>query len=72
MSIDQTNVVRIPQRELRCVGVGRDAENDKALCFYFSRPVTDDEMWFLHEVMQRAVYLTPDASKPRMDGASTN
>ncbi|WP_316205762.1 hypothetical protein [Bradyrhizobium sp. SZCCHNS1012] len=39
---------------LKCCGAGRDAENDKALCFYFSRKPTDDEMRFLHAVMQRA------------------
>ena len=40
---------------LTCPGVGRDKDNISALQFYFSRPVTDDEMRFLHEVMQRAV-----------------
>jgi len=40
---------------LKCPGVGRDAENEKSLAFYFNRKVTDDEMRFLHEVMQRAV-----------------
>lgn len=52
-------VVRIERlkTDLECPGVGRDAENDKALCFYFNRPVTDDEMRFLHEVMERAVPL---------------
>jgi hypothetical protein len=40
---------------LKCPGVGRDKDNSKALQFYFNRPVTDDEMRFLHEVMQRAV-----------------
>lgn len=44
--------------KLSCPGVGRDAENDKSLCFYFSRKVTDDEMRYLHEVMQRAVAIT--------------
>src|SRR6185312_488697 len=47
-----------PSPELRCPGVGRDAENQKALCFYFNRPVSDDEMRFLHEVMQRAVAIS--------------
>jgi hypothetical protein len=40
---------------LKCPGVGRDKDHDRALAFYFSRPVTDDEMRYLHEVMQRAV-----------------
>ena len=45
--------------ELKCPGVGRDAENDKSLCFYFSRRISDDEMRYLHEVMQRAVAARP-------------
>lgn len=44
---------------LKCPGLGRDAENSKALVFYFNRPVTDGEMRFLHEVMQRTVALMP-------------
>lgn len=43
--------------KLKCPGVGRDAENEKSLCFYFDRKPTDDEMRYLHEVMQRAVAL---------------
>lgn len=42
------------REQLRCPGVGRDAENEKSLCFYFNRKPTDDEMRYLHEVMQRA------------------
>lgn len=42
-------------RPLTCPGCGRDKDNISALQFYFSRPVTDDEMRFLHEVVQRAV-----------------
>jgi hypothetical protein len=45
---------------LRNPGVGRDAENDKALCFYYSRRVTDYEMRFLHGVMERAVACMPE------------
>lgn len=44
---------------LRCPGIGRDKDNIAALQFYFSRKVTDDEMRFLHEVMQRAVACMP-------------
>lgn len=50
---------------LKCPGVGRDKDNAQALAFYFSRPVTDDEMRFLHDVMQRAV-----ASIPKQTGVS--
>ncbi len=48
-----------PAEDLKCPGVGRDAENDKALVFYLSRKVTDEEMRFLHDVMQRAVIMAP-------------
>jgi len=44
---------------LKCPGVGRDKDNLSALQFYFSRRVTDDEMRFLHEVIQRAVACLP-------------
>jgi hypothetical protein len=39
---------------LKCYGAGRDAENEQVLCFHFNRKPTDDEMQFLHAVMQRA------------------
>lgn len=45
----------IQKDDLKCPGVGRDADNEKSLCFYFDRKPTDDEMRYLHEVMQRAV-----------------
>jgi hypothetical protein len=44
---------------LKCPGVGRDKDCISALEFYFSRPVTDDEMRFLHDVMQRAAACVP-------------
>ena len=47
---------------LKCPGVGRDKDCINALEFYFSRPVTDDEMRFLHEAMQRAVASVPTRS----------
>lgn len=51
MAADIVNI----KSELKCPGVGRDVENEKALCFYFNRQVSDDEMQYLHEVMQRTV-----------------
>lgn len=57
-------VVPFPSHELRVPGCGRDAENEKALVFSFSRKVTDDEMRFLHECLQRAVHIAPEASRP--------
>jgi hypothetical protein len=47
--------------DLRCNGVGRNAEWPKSLIFYFSRIPTDDEMRFLHDVMKRAAHLIPEA-----------
>lgn len=44
---------------LKCPGVGRDKDCISALEFYFSRPVTDNEMRFLHDVMQRAAACLP-------------
>ena len=52
-----------PERNLKCPGVGRDKDCISALQFYFSRPVTDDEMRFLHEVVQRAVACMPRATQ---------
>jgi len=49
-----TDLRLISATPLKCPGVGRDAGNDRSLCFYFNRKPTDDEMRYLHEVMQRA------------------
>lgn len=46
-------------RPLRCSGAGRDKDCVTALQFYFNRPVTDAEMRFLHEVVQRGAALIP-------------
>lgn len=48
--------------DLKCNGVGRDAEHDRAVCFYFTRKVTDAEMRFLHDCMQRAAIMAPSAA----------
>ena len=53
-----------PREQLRCPGAGRDEENPNALVFYFSRPVSDDEMRFLHDVMQRAALLNTVRNGP--------
>lgn len=58
-----TEPIPFPKREQSALsnpGVGRDASNAKSLCFYFSRPVTDDEMRFPHDVMQRACACMPE------------
>ena len=43
--------------ELECPGVGRDAENDRVIKFYFNRNVSDEEMAYLYDVMQRAALM---------------
>lgn len=52
--------------DLKCPGVGRDADNDKALAFYFNRRPSDDEMRYLHEVMQRAAVCSPIDPPPSL------
>ncbi len=52
------------RQPLKCPGVGRDKDCISALQFYFSRPVTDDEMRFLHEVVQRAVACRNEMTAP--------
>lgn len=47
--------------KLSCPGVGRDKDCVSALEFYFSRRVTDDEMRFLKDVIDRAVVCMPSA-----------
>lgn len=49
--------------KLKCPGVGRDRDCTNALQFYFNRPVTDDEMRFLHEVIERAVACSPETTE---------
>lgn len=44
---------------LRCPAIGRDGENPKTLVIYLNRRATDDEMRFLHEVLQRAARCAP-------------
>jgi hypothetical protein len=53
-------------RPLKCPGVGRDKDCISALQFYFNRPVTDDEMRFLHEVVQRAAVCMPETIASRI------
>lgn len=51
---------------LKCPGVGRDKDCVSALAFYFTRRVTDDEMRFLHDVMQRAAICMPTTIASRI------
>lgn len=57
MMVEPTPLRREQPAPLKCSGVGRDKDHAASLQFYFSRPVTDDEMRFLHEVMQRSAIL---------------
>jgi len=58
--------------QLKCSGVGRDKDCVSGLEFYFNRRVTDDEMRFLHEVIERAVAVSlpfdPSAGFGRDEG----
>lgn len=45
--------------KLKCNGIGRDKDNDQFLFFAFNRKPTDDEMRYLHEVMERAAVCCP-------------
>lgn len=45
--------------ELKCTAIVRDAGGD-ALCFYFDRRPTDEEMRFLHDAMKTAVSCLKD------------
>lgn len=53
------DVITLKKEPLRCPGVCRVEDNDQALMFFFSRPVSDDELRYLHEVMQRATMCNP-------------
>ena len=55
--------LRPKKQPLKCPGIGRDAENAKAIVLYFSRPLTDDEMRFMHEVAQRSAPLIANIKK---------
>lgn len=48
---------------LNCPGVNRMPDNDKAILVHFSRPLTDAELRFFHEVCQRSTPLMPMATE---------
>lgn len=52
---------------LKCPGVGRVEDNDKATIVYWSRPLTDAELQFFHEVCQRSAPLMLMASENSHD-----
>lgn len=54
------NEAEIVRSGLRCPGIGRNAEWPKSLLFYFDRVPTDDQIRYLHEVMQRACACMPE------------
>lgn len=54
---------------LRCLGVGRDADNPQAVAVTFSRPLSDDELRIFHEACRQAAGIVeaachPDESQP--------
>ena len=52
-----------PNKEnLRIWGVGRDKENPKAVVVCFSRPLTDAELRFFHDVCGRSAPLMEAAA----------
>ncbi len=51
-----------PDKRLACYGVSRDAEMPRTVSVAFSRPLTDDEMRFFHDVCRR--------SAPLIDGVT--
>jgi hypothetical protein len=55
------NVHSFPRGPLKCPGVSRMGDNDKAILVSFNRQLTDEELRFFHEVCQR--------SAPLMDSA---
>lgn len=42
---------------VKCRGVSRMDDNDKAVLVHFSRPLTDAELRFFHEVCERSAPL---------------
>jgi hypothetical protein len=64
--LSKMHLNRQPEAALKCPGVGRDKDCISALQFYFNRPVTDDEMRFLHEVMQRTVACMPKVETKKL------
>ena len=49
---------------LKCPGVSRMDDNDKAILVHFSRPLTDAELRFFREVCQRSAPLMLMATEP--------
>jgi hypothetical protein len=52
--------MNMKKEALRCNGVARDKDDEHELCFHFNRRVTDNELLYLHEVMQRAATCMPE------------
>ena len=50
--------------KLKCNGVARESGGMNAISFYFNRRPTDEEMRYLHEVMQRAAACSPIEVQP--------
>ena len=50
---------------MKCPAIGRNADWPKSLLFYFDSVPTDDQMRYLHEVMQRACACMPETLRAK-------
>lgn len=55
--------MKVTDFALKCPGVNRMSDNNKAILVHFSRPLTDTELRFFHEVCQRSAPLMLMASE---------
>lgn len=70
MIVDIAEFLPPTRGELRCTGIGRDADHAASLVLYFDRKPTDYEMRFLHDVMKRACALMPKHSAGQEGGSA--
>lgn len=51
----RVHMERTSSAPLRVTGIGADAENDRSLILYLSRPATNDEIRVLHDAARFAM-----------------
>ena len=49
---------------LTCLGIGRDADNAQSVSVCFSRPLTDAEFRFFHDMCRGSVSIIAGATSP--------
>lgn len=60
-----SNVTPFRTNSVAVRGIGRDADDQRTVMVYFTRPLTDDELRFFHEVCARSAPLFPtDEDRP--------